>query len=185
MAIQIRRGTNAQWESNKNNIIVGEPAIATDTGQFFVGTGTGTYAEFVNKDALLDSIYPVGSIYMSVNNTDPTTLFGGTWEQIEDTFLLSAGSTYTAGDTGGEAEHTLDVDEMPSHRHSHYAHYQWHSGSTNTLQAGGSVVGVSSLSGYAHIDTEQVATQSTYVGNGEAHNNMPPYLVVYMWKRTA
>lgn len=185
MAIQIRRGTNAQWEAQNGNIVEGEPAIATDTGRFFVGTGTGTYKEFPSVDKVVDMIYPVGSIYMSVNSADPSTLFGGTWEQIEDTFLLSAGSTYTAGDTGGEAEHTLTTGEMPTHRHSHYAHYQWHSGSTNTLQANGSVVNVSSSSGYAHIDTDQVATQSTYVGNGESHNNMPPYLVVYVWKRTA
>ena len=53
----------------------------------------------------IDDIYPVGSIYMSVNNTSPSTLFGGTWEQIKDTFLLSAGNTYTAGNTGGSATH--------------------------------------------------------------------------------
>ena len=185
MAIQFRRGTDAQWESNKGNIVSGEPAVTTDTGRFFVGTGTGTYKEFPNVDKVVDLIYPVGSIYMSVNSTSPATLFGGTWEQIEDTFLLSAGSTYTAGTTGGEATHTLTSSEMPSHRHSHYAHYQWHSGSTNTLEANGSIISVDNVSGYAHIDTNQVATASSYVGGGESHNNMPPYLAVYVWKRTA
>lgn len=48
MAIQIRRGTESAWNSNKSNIVAGEPAIATDTGRLFVGTGTGTYAEFPN-----------------------------------------------------------------------------------------------------------------------------------------
>lgn len=48
MAIQIRRGTNANWEANKSNIVQGEPAITVDTERFFVGTGDGTYAEFVN-----------------------------------------------------------------------------------------------------------------------------------------
>lgn len=185
MAIQIRRGTDAQWESNKGNIVTGEPAIATDTKRFFVGTGTGTFAEYPTIEKVFDMIYPVGSIYMSVNSTSPATLFGGTWEQIEDTFLLASGSVYEAGEIGGEATHTLTADEMPTHRHSHYAHYQWHSGSTNTLKANGSALTVDNTSGYAHIDTNQVATASTYVGGGESHNNMPPYVAVYMWKRTA
>ena len=67
---------------------------------------------------LNNKIYPVGSIYISVNSTSPASLFGGTWEQLKDRFLLSAGNTYTAGSTGGEANHTLTVDEMPSHSHS-------------------------------------------------------------------
>ena len=81
---------------------------------------------------LLEAIYPIGSIYMSVNNVSPSALFGGTWEQIQDTFLLAAGSTFTAGDTGGAinhtpsgslsggsvGNHTLTVAEMPSHSHS-------------------------------------------------------------------
>lgn len=58
------------------------------------------------KLLMLDTIYPIGSIYMSVNNVSPSTLFGGTWEAIQDRFLLAAGSTYTAGDTGGAVNHT-------------------------------------------------------------------------------
>ena len=71
---------------------------------------------------LINAIYPVGSIYMSVNSTSPATLFGGTWQRIQDRFLLSAGSTYSAGATGGEATHTLTSGEMPSHKHSVGAH---------------------------------------------------------------
>ena len=59
----------------------------------------------VNSDDLLDTIYPVGSIYMSVNNTSPASFLGGTWEQIKDRFLLGAGSK-SAGATGGEENHT-------------------------------------------------------------------------------
>jgi hypothetical protein len=62
-------------------------------------------------------MYPVGSIYMSVSSTSPATLFGGTWEQIQDTFLLAAGTTYTAGTTGGSSSHILTTDELPSHTH--------------------------------------------------------------------
>ena len=183
MAIQIRRGTEAQWESNKSHIVEGEPAVTTDTGRFFVGTGSGTYAEFPNTDSIVDMIYPVGSIYMSVNNTDPTILFGGTWVQIKDTFLLSAGENYAAGATGGEAEHSLSSAEMPSHNHN--------------LVDGGNSITVHNTSGVLFTQGLQGSPTGYWynankgeskianAGGGQAHNNMPPYLVVYMWKRTA
>ena len=66
-----------------------------------------------------DSIYPIGSIYLTVaGNTSPASLFGGTWERIKDCFLLAAGDTYQAGVTGGESSHILSVNEMPSHSHA-------------------------------------------------------------------
>ena len=73
--------------------------------------GTDSESEF------LDKVYPVGSIYMSVNSTDPGTLFGGTWAKIEGQFLLGSSTTYPLGSTGGEATHTLTTAEMPSHSH--------------------------------------------------------------------
>ena len=127
-------------------------------------------SQYMEGGLSISDIYPVGSIYMSVNNINPSTLFGfGTWEQIKDTFLLSAGDTYTAGTTGGEATHTLTINEMPSHNHGIAI-----SGNTG-LSVGCSYT---SPGGYNKnfCNTE---------GGGEAHNNMPPYLVVYMWKRTA
>lgn len=122
--------------------------------------------------------YPVGSIYISVDSTDPGTLFGGTWVQIEDTFLLAAGTTYTAGDTGGEATHTLIVNEIPSHSHivSNYM----------------SAVGWSGVSpSYSYLNNNNdgyvgsTDPLSKDTGGGQPHNNMPPYLAVYVWKRTA
>ena len=71
-----------------------------------------------NGEPLLNLVYPVGSLYWSSNNTDPSTLFGGTWQQIKDMFVLAAGDSYTNGATGGEKTHTLTIDEMPSHDHS-------------------------------------------------------------------
>lgn len=123
----------------------------------------------------IDVVYPVGSIYMSVNSTSPATLFGGTWQQIEDRFLLSAGSTYTAGDTGGEAEHTLTTDEMPSHTHNITG-----GGSELSLVTGST--GLYRLSFATNGGGKQMYNSNT--GGGLAHNNMPPYLVVYMWVRT-
>lgn len=122
-------------------------------------------------------VYPVGSIYMSVNNTSPGALFGGTWEQLPDRFLLGAGTTYTAGNTGGAATHTLATTEIPSHTHkagSNSGYYAYGGDSTTNGPASGSGYRTS----FASIDTGSA-------GGGQAHNNMPPYLVVYMWKRTA
>lgn len=73
--------------------------------------------DYATKNDLYGLIYPIGSIYLSVNSVDPSTLFGGTWEKIKDRFLLSSGDTYSNGSIGGEASHTLTINEMPSHKH--------------------------------------------------------------------
>lgn len=152
--------------------------------------------------------YPVGSIYMSMSSTNPAELFGGTWEQIaQGRCLIGAGTgtdsrseskTFTAGATGGEYNHVLTVGEMPSHSHtastngsgSHthdmtlYAYarnlstdnHGWGNDDiargpyTNTTASGGS-------------HTHTVTVSST--GSSFAHNNLPPYLGLYVWKRTA
>lgn len=124
------------------------------------------------EDGIIDllMVYPVGSIYISVNSTSPASLFGGTWEILNDVFLLAAGSYANAGTFGGEASHTLTVDEMPAHSHS-----------------------VPNMSGYdtgtewvGQSGTAAPQTRNTAInGGGAAHNNMPPYLAVYMWKRVA
>ena len=118
------------------------------------------------------SIYPVGAIYMSVSSTSPASLFGGTWEQIENRFLLAAGSSYTAGNTGGEAKHTLTVSEMPPHQHK----YRLKGGSNTDSQT-------AILNWYSNVDYQEWYTEKT--GEGQPMNIMPPYLVVYVWKRTA
>lgn len=129
-------------------------------------------ANAVEKSDLLNLIYPVGSIYMSVNNTNPANLFGGKWNQIKDRFLLSAGDTYTAGSTGGEAKHTLTIAEIPSHSHKTWLGTAGES--QETLSTGDRV---------EHNWGATGALEAT--GGGQPHNNMPPYLAVYMWKRTA
>lgn len=72
--------------------------------------------------AIVDLVYPVGSIYMSASQAEPSTLFGGTWQRLKDCMLMAAGDTYAAGDTGGAAAHTLTAQEMPSHKHTVPAH---------------------------------------------------------------
>lgn len=135
---------------------------------------------------IVDLIYPVGSIYISVNSTNPANLFGGTWEQIKDRFLLACGDTYKNGETGGEATHTLTIKEMPNHNHaqitglsgSQVLHFVSSSGNTFRQAA------VITNTGNTHADYDGEASTS-YTGGGQAHNNMPPYLAVFMWKRIA
>lgn len=112
---------------------------------------------------------------MSVNNTNPSTLFGGTWEQLKDRFLLGSGDTYTNGDTGGEATHKLTVNEMPKHRHNfpYYGDVSGGGGGANGLPYNATN---NSRIGYDYAGMG-------YTGSDQPHNNMPPYLVVYMWKR--
>ncbi len=138
---------------------------------------------------MLRKVYPVGSIYTSVNSTSPATLFGGTWEQIQDRFLLAAGTTYSAGITGGEATHKLTVDEMPSHSHR-IENHQADSSDVNSLRAGWASTSTT-RNGYQYETRGSTSSEKMWawpdqpVGGSQAHNNMPPYLTVYVWKRTA
>lgn len=145
------------------------------------------------KDNLLaDLIYPVGSIYMSANSVDPGTLFGGTWERVSGKFLLGADDTYTAGSTGGEAEHTLTVDEMPAHEGHLYSNFD-NSGYADRGGDDNSYYVQSSASGYAKyadrpykiVSGNELVMQGYTRGGGSPHNNMPPYLAVFMWERKA
>ncbi len=124
---------------------------------------------------ILNLVYPVGSIYLSTVDSSPGLFIGGSWERLKDTFLLGAGDTYTAGDTGGEATHTLTVNEMPSHSHFNYTKYSTAVGNFSPLPSWTVEAGVQDNTRYG----------TALAGGGQPHNNMPPYLVVYMWKRIA
>ena len=132
--------------------------------------------------------YPVGSIYMSLSSTNPSTLFGGTWVQIKDTFLLAAGSTYKAGSSGGEATHKLTINEMPSHRHSiretNNTQYVYTSKVSENTGTSNYAAFVTRRSSYSN-GSDYFRLIAEYYGGSEAHNNMPPYYTVYMWRRTA
>ena len=205
-------------------------------------------------ESIMLAAYPVGSIYMSVNSTNPGTLFGGTWERITGKFLLAAtdggaaggnsNASIAPGNTGGEATHTLTAAETATKNHSHnydkttsisggshrhkyalmfrswygaligndndialwdYASSKWVYGTAlggaagqlanNALQTssksvtadGRNVQANSEAMAHSHtIGTTSTATGSNPANaNGSAHNNMPPYLAVYVWKRTA
>lgn len=126
-------------------------------------------------EAIFNRIYPIGSIYISTNDINPSTLFTGTWEKIENRFLLASGSSYQLGSTGGEATHKLTINELPSHTHNASAG-QFISTSPNVTP--GTVM---SFDSGQYKRYSMNSTSST--GGSKAHNNMPPYLVVSIYKR--
>lgn len=148
----------------------------------------------INADinTLNTRIYPVGSIYISVNDTNPSTLFGGTWERIKDKFLLAAGDTYSAGSTGGNAEHTHKYGIQYG---AYYGAVSIESDSqSGVLQGGtgnpaGSAYYVDADSKVNKNATGESKTVSTThyrsTADTSSASNMPPYIAVYAWQRTA
>lgn len=160
------------------------------------------------QSIILNTVYPVGSLYTSFNSTSPANIVGGTWEQIQNCFLMAAGSSYAIGTSGGSATHThtsaahthttaghtLTVNEMPSHTHATYGQVPR--------------INDSSVSGdtYGHTSQQSwwfrsVAGEVKYAGGGASHSHgntgsttpgatgasssLPPYKTIYMWQRTA
>lgn len=144
-----------------------------------------------NTSVDLLSVYPVGSIYLTVNDVSPAVLFGGTWERLKDKFLLAAGDTYEAGSEGGEAEHKLTEGELPALSGTFRAYDTYN---LNNATAEQHITGV-----FSYDESESEGTSSNQssgrndtvrkihmnIGNDQPHNNMPPYVSVFMWKRTA
>lgn len=144
-------------------------------------------AETIPTSPTIDAIYPIGSIYLSVTSQNPKSFFGGTWEQIKDRFLLAAGNTYHNGEVGGEEKHTLTSSELPSHAHGQ----QMYDAISKTVKksgepSGGTQTGEAKYFGFSDavgtLNTKNILSTAP-VGSNVAHNNMPPYLTVYMWKR--
>lgn len=146
---------------------------------------SGSYDDLSNKPSIptntsiIDLIYPVGSYYWNSNSTSPATLFGvGTWTQITNQFIFAAGGDYASGDTGGEVDHLLTIQEMPSHDHrcimdqSFYAY----GGPMESNEGPASGHGYAYPFYYSFTGTK---------GGSRSHNNMPPYIVAYCWRRDA
>lgn len=141
---------------------------------------------------------------MSVNSTSPAALFGGSWTQLQDRFLLGAGSSYSNGATGGAsshlhstADHTLTTSQIPSHKHnvsSYVAGWEgWSMGDIGAYYVNYTIFENADASTRNVHRGANSNYQVSYTGGSGAHNhgntgstsNMPPYLVVYIWKRTA
>ena len=174
----IQTAVNSKADTN-SPALTGTPTAPTAT----TGTDTTQLATtaFVNNsiDAIpsvdLSSVYPVGSVYINASvSTNPATLLGfGTWTAFAAGRVLvgldgSDTDFDTVEETGGAKTHTLTVDEIPAHTHS-----VPNSGSQNNSFDSGTTVG------------NDVTGTSGSTGGGQAHNNLQPYIVVYMWKRTA
>lgn len=145
------------------------------------------------KIVTVNEIYPVGAIYISTVSTHPATLFGGTWEQIAGKFLLACDQTYTAGATGGSSTH--------SHQYGlQYGGFYYHTVLENDSSAGvlswdtngnlslGTTTTTGSATSSAPSNSGSGSTSMNHyrtIGDTSYTSNMPPYLSVYMWKRTA
>lgn len=160
-----REGENTNLEINNLNV----GCITSKDNKFELDSNGNLVVNTIKANTLitdttLNIFYPIGSIYLSVNNTNPSNLFGGVWEQIKDVFLLGCGDKYSIGEIGGEEKVKLEP--------KNYKYSTWSTDSEN-------------------IDVSTFFNTGTNYGIGvkykeninEAHNNMPPYLSVYMWKR--
>ena len=125
----------------------------------------GEWSEW-KSDAL--GAFPVGSVYISFSHTNPGTLFGGTWTRISNAFLWATDASGNLGQTGGSKTHTLTIDELPAHHHGSV--YSQHADGTKS-QAWYTTAGTS------------LAYGPVSAGEGKAHNNMPPYIQVSVWRR--
>ena len=146
----------------------------------------------------LDTIYPIGSIYMSINDTNPKEYYGGEWERIEDKFLLACGTKHSNGSTGGSEDAVVVSHTHTQNAHQHGTNYNDYAFVVSERTGGASnkrVTAVSSGSTYVPTDTSagfhhyaKTNAQAPAINsNGESGTgkNMPPYLAVNVWKRTA
>ena len=156
------------------------------------------------ENFMLERIYPIGSMYFSIDGSTPKTLFDfGEWEQIQDRFLVAAGNEYENGSMGGEAEHLLTIDEMPNHKHqlgfTSDNDGNWSLNKPNSIiyatstasikgqgpQGVSRSYGVNGTFGDRGVKTYEDSTIIDFTGGSLAHNNLPPYLAVYIFKRIA
>lgn len=133
-----------------------------------------------SKYLSIDQMYPVGAVYISTVATSPASLFGGEWEQIQGKFLLGADATHANGSTGGAETVALTTDNLPSHQHGlgNGWSFNWSVGGSGTYIAAEIVGGT-----WEGNKPYPASGTSDATGSGTKHNNMPPYLAVYIWKR--
>ena len=176
--IQIRPGTTAEWAAASPVVLAaGEQGYDTTLKRFKMGDGTTAFSA-LEWNTLLP--YPVGAIYMSVVSTSPATLFGGTWAAWGAGRVpvgIDAGQTEfdTVEETGGANTVTLTEAEMPIHDHDFL------------LSSAGSLAGLagSSTGDGNPVNVANVFAKVGNAGSGQAHNNLQPYIVCYMWRRNA
>lgn len=146
-------------------------------GKFYVGNNE--IKPGLTKTEILDMIYPVGSIYISISSSNPSYIMGGTWQRFANGKTLVGIDEYDSdfnfpNRTGGAKTHTLTTSEMPSHSHGFN---------------GNKMVGNGYGDGPANVTASggwfQLHPSTSTEGGSQPHNNLQPYVTVYMWRRTA
>lgn len=143
--------------------------------------------KYVDVKQMFELIYPIDSIYFSMNTLNPADLFSfGVWEKIEDVFLFGSG-TKLLGVTGGKETVALTVEEMPQHKHGMIAGSNPYNKTDPEWSAATSTWGFvdAKFSKEANEGTHRYLEAINYEGNSAAHENMPPYLAVNIWRRVA
>ena len=195
-ALQV--GLNAYFDENVN--VGGNLKGKYLTGTWLQTTATTDLGKTPPKVAVLDNagwvyyrtladlgrdlvniFHPVGEYYSSSNPTNPAELFGGTWEEVHGRFLFAEDDAHPAGSTGGEESHILTEAEIAPHKHA--MAYSPDASAADTGFSYGIADGNATNSAGGRGYASNLGTFSA--GGGQPHNNMPPYLAVYTWKRTA
>lgn len=178
---------NIDWQERENAINLKITGVSNNLSNFKTETDTrftATKEELTNLinttiDNTINSIYPIGSVYISLTETNPGTYLKGTWEQFgQGRTLIGVGTgndgtntqAFEANATGGEYKHKLVIDEIPSHNHKYYS---------PIVQE---VLNSSKTSTYGNYNKDYKIDSDSVGGDGY-HNNIQPYITVYFWKR--
>lgn len=169
MSIQLKRGTSAQRKNSNVVLADGQPFYEKDTKQLYIGDGSTAVKDL--QSLILNAVYPVDSIYISVNPANPSTLFGGTWIAWGQG-CVPVGVSANANDSdfgkveqqGGERKHQLITSEMPAHDHRG-TYTETHHHTINIPGSGDSFIEIPS--GTDAVEVQYKQTQSaTLARNG-------------------
>ena len=187
-------GNSANTLTINGDLAINSVKENTSSTKLLVANGSTVMYRDWNKlvNSIKSAMYPVGSVYITYNNTNPSTFLGGTWVQFgQGRTLIGQGTgndgstsmSFTAESSGGEYKHKLSAEEMPSHYHNvvlnddknellriHYSRGTWGIYNEPNRNCGG-------------VNTSAVITNSQ--GGSGYHNNLSPYITVYFWRRTA
>ena len=185
--IQVKAEDKFGSSTQNLSIPKGMPIMFFDTQKLSVGINcfpNKSESFEVNGKTIWDMIYPVGSVYLSINNANPGTIFGGTWAswgtgRVPVGVDTSQTEFNTVQKTGGAKTHTLSTSEMPSHTHTVICEFG--ANPNSSYSPGGAYSQVASSSSASKVPLSSINS----TGSGNAHNNLPPYITCYMWRRTA
>ena len=175
-------GNSANTLTINGDLAINSVKENTSSDKLLVANGSTVMYRDLAK--ILSVIYPVGAAYITYDNNNPGNFLGGTWEQFgQGRTLIGEGTgndgstsmTFTANNTGGEYKHKLTVDEMPSHSHKLYARGGQTAQASSPFAANKPILQGSNSYGF----------DVSKAGGDGYHNNIPPYITVFFWRRTA